>query len=484
MAPHANSNGPSAGSGSGAATAGNGKAAAQSPETPGPEVRAVPDESADASGCGDQEKGSIMPRFDVLRDLDLNPAFRIVDLNLHEEPTKRTNIREYFSICKDSTQLHVTTSCFTLWKQNKRTNGHGKVIPALRNADREFPMRIFFFDDNIEWGGTEDSQGLCNLRDVATGDFVEFAEGCNGFSCSFAARHTVVHHSSEFCNVIVKANILDALEDDQYFIKIVKKFTQPREKVLVFMDVNSTIVCNDSSAGKDLRGSLLSVMFELIEVRPLSAFDFTFEAPGVPESDTATEAPSERVAGSVRIERPTSLKQLVKDLTGYDHGSYSAFWRFATCSQFIQDLTPLTEICWTSQAGRISPSDFVADFERYLLMLDHESMQGCTRSWFKCYETLAKEKRHAVVLNSFGVDTRKVVLATVPDERQVMQITVNYNLWSDRDVKKFESQYRGQLPQGTEQISHPMVLPNQAPSGRRRGLCGDGRCLEGQCVCT
>ncbi|CAK0901517.1 unnamed protein product, partial [Prorocentrum cordatum] len=52
---------------------------------------------------------------------------------------------------------------------------------------------------------------------------------------------------------------------------------------------------------------------------------------------------------------------------------------------------------------------------------------GITQSWFRCYEKLGM--RHSLMLNSFGVDTRKVILATEGDESRVMQIAINYELW-------------------------------------------------------
>merc|ERR1712228_1071016 len=119
-----------------------------------------------------------------------------------------------------------------------------------------------------ELDGLEGSSGICSLRDVKSGKFVDFAAGKNGFQLGHAGRHTAILHSSEYNCVLVKANILDAIEDPEYFTRIVRTYSRPDEKAIIFMDVNSTIICNDSVQSKDLSASLLSTMFELMELSP------------------------------------------------------------------------------------------------------------------------------------------------------------------------------------------------------------------------
>merc|ERR1711963_577395 len=111
------------------------------------------------------------------------------------------------------------------------------------------PSRVFFFDDNLE---------------------------LDGFELGHAGRHTAILHSGEYNSVLVKANILDAIEDPDYFTRIVEEYSAPGDKIMVFMDVNSTIVCNDSVQSKDLSASLLSTMFELMELSPKAGFEFTW----------------------------------------------------------------------------------------------------------------------------------------------------------------------------------------------------------------
>eukprot|EP00928_Gymnodinium_smaydae_P062638 TRINITY_DN46453_c0_g1_i1.p1 TRINITY_DN46453_c0_g1~~TRINITY_DN46453_c0_g1_i1.p1 ORF type:complete len:438 (+),score=77.77 TRINITY_DN46453_c0_g1_i1:116-1429(+) len=351
----------------------------------------------------------------------------VSDIDLHSEATRTSMLALYYKFCKESTGLSVTTSCFTEWKKSGRLNGCAKVIPAMRcDCDESDRVRIFFFDDNVTFDdGYEHSKGICNLRDVSTGDFINFGEGQNGFAKEFVGKHTVVHHSSQYRNVIVKANILDALEDCNYFTNIVDTYVQPGEKVIVFVDVNSTIMCNDTSADKDLNANLLSVMFELIEFKPTGAVDLLW-----------------RDASPVKVQKTMTLKQLVKEVTQCDHEAYSLFWQLATCVDFIDELLKLGKVQWSSQAGSVSGESFLILFHHYLKDVSDDLVQGggIASGWFHFFAFL-QQRSAAVVLNSFGVDTNKVVVSTVASASTVKNITVNYDTWDDRDKRKFQEQY-------------------------------------------
>jgi len=390
-----------------------------------------------------------------------DPAVHIVDLNLLEGPLSRKDIQLYYRICKTApAPLNVTTSCFSVWQQHRRTNGYAKVIPAQKRgteAPGEQPAWVFFFDDNLEFTGTEDGPGICNLRDASTGEFVDFSEGRNGFRRDYYDRHTVIHHSSLYRSVLVKANILDAIASEDYFADIIRRYTTPNEKLIVFMDVNSTIMCNDTSAGKDIRASLLSVMFELIVVHSPKGVDFAWDA---------------GVQG--RVDKPKPLKQLVKELAPGDQRAYCAFWKETTCLRFIEALAPLAELRWTTHGGAVTVDSFRAQFRTCLAEFSDDLLShGITRSWFNCFQSV-QNHGDVVILNSFGVDTRKVVLATVPSERQAMQIVVNHELWESRDVAKFELQYRGQPPQ---------EVPQYSDSTFAGYLFGADRCFARACAC-
>jgi ABC-type uncharacterized transport system auxiliary subunit len=347
----------------------------------------------------------------------------VCNLELHDHPERAARLNHYYSMCRRATGLHVTTSCFTTWRQNRKTNAFGKAIPTARLQDLETPSRVFFFDDNLELDGLSSSSGICNLRDISTGEFVEFCPGSNGFQKSHAGRHTVVLHSSDYNSVLVKANILDAIEDRDYFTNIISQYSSLEEKVVVFMDVNSTIICNDSVQSKDLSASLLSTMFELMQINPKTAFDLTWGS-----------------CPPVNVQKKQSMKKLVKELTAHDSDLYRSFFSEATCRDFFSTVANLADVRWSDALPPLSVEDFVHMFQDYLLSISGGiDSNGITQSWFRCYDVL--KARHSVMLNSFGVDTRKVILATDPDESKVMQIAVNYELWDKRDVDKFEEQF-------------------------------------------
>jgi len=360
-----------------------------------------------------------------LRPLNLGTekASNIFDINLHEAEAARDNVERYYQLCKDYVGLQVTTSCFKIWRQSKKINGHAKVIPALKSAGNRDDVRIFFFDDNLEWEGLEKSSGICNLRDVATGEFVEFTEGVNGFKKEKAARNTVIHASTEYHNVLVKANILDAMEDPEYFSSIIARHALPSERIIVYMDVNSTILCNDSVQGKDLGATVLSTLMEFIELTPTAPFSLAFD----------THPP-------VMFEKQRTLKQLVKEVTGDNHKAYSNFFSEDTCWRFFEQLASHGEMRWMGEGKILTLAATQQLFNHYLNALEKlQTKDGLAASWFRCLHRM--RERDTMVLNSFGVDTRKVILATVPDESKVLQVTVNYAMWEDRDMKKYASQF-------------------------------------------
>jgi len=369
------------------------------------------------------------PKLDLaaysLAPLSLETSHPVVDINLFDGSRSNGNVSHYYNLCKDYSGLHVTTSCFTVWRKHKKTNGHAKVIPAVPVSDRE-EVCVFFFDDNLEWDGKEDSSGICSLRHAKTGEFIDFTEGKNGFRRDTAARHTVVFHSTHYRNVLVKANILDAMEDPAYFTKIIERFAWPSDKLIIFMDVNSTIVCNDTVQNKDLSNTLLSTMFEFVELKPSAAFDLSFE--GHPQT---------------RIDKPKTFKQLVKDITKDNREAYGSFWTADRCERFFVEVASKGEVRWAGDDRPFPLEAFQRLFQEYIVSLSNViNPDGIAHSWFQVFERVAAKGCHTVVLNSFGVDTRKVVVATIPDEQHIIHVTVNYHMWDDRDQQKFAGQFK------------------------------------------
>merc|ERR1719356_625826 len=371
-------------------------------------------------------EAAVTPGFATMNTMKIGQdgSTSICNLDLHGEAERAEQLQQYYDMCRQTTGLHVTTSCFTTWRQNKKTNAYGKVIPAARVSASEHPSRVFFFDDNLELDGLDSSSGICSLRDVESGEFVDFTAGRNGFELGHAGRHTAVLHSNEYNSVLVKANILDAIEDPDYFTRIIQEHSAPGEKIVVFMDVNSTIICNDSVQSKDLSASLLSTMFELMELSPKSsAFSFGWDA-----------------CPPIDVQKKQSLKKLVKDITASDADAYRSFFSEVTCRTFFSQLAAFADIRWSDALDPLRVEDFVDMFEEYRGTISNGiDSNGITQSWFRCYDALKDE--HALMLNSFGVDTRKVILATGPDESKVLQIAINYELWDGRDVEKFEKQF-------------------------------------------
>jgi len=353
--------------------------------------------------------------------------FCIHNLNLLEGDSRRANISWYYDLCKRSTGLQATTSAFGLWAKSKKHNSHAKTIPTvpLRSADKVGSgdrCRIFFFDDNLEWEGTENSTGICNLRNAETGEFVDFTEGTNGFSSARTNRHTVIYYSDQYNVVLCKANILDAMENKDYFSAIIQKYSEVDEKIIVYMDVNSTIVCNDTVQGKDLAQSLMGTMFEFVDCTCKEPYELAFK-----EYKT------------IKVEKKQTLKQLVKSITDGNHEHYQRFWLEDNCRDFINEVVKFTEMKWQGQK-KLDVEDFFNEFHDYCEKITAAvDEDGITASWFVCFDELKSD--HMVVLNSFGTDCRKVILATVVDELVVMQIAVNYETWGGRDLKKYGTQF-------------------------------------------
>jgi hypothetical protein len=374
--------------------------------------------------------GSVQPHDFVSGELNM------FDVNLFEssEPQRGENLRGYYSLCRDSPCLVVTMSNFAIWNKHGKTNGFAKVIPAIRRVPDSENTKVFFFDDNLDMEGFEQSPGICNLRDVNTGEFVNFASRHNGFVGEHVASHTSLAYSSEYNNVLVQANILDAMEDHEYFLKIIRRYASPGDKVVVYMDINSAIVCADSVSGKGTADIVLSTMFELIDIKPHEEGEFVWES----------RAP-------VKLKGEMSLKALAKKLAGDDKEYYRSFYSLDRCCELVAELVSLGTLRWRSEDRSVTVESFKESFDRYFAVVSSQSLEaGIAQSWFDCYQAM-RDSGHVAVLNSFGIDTKTVVEKTVADVSEVLQLTVNFGLWDARDAKKFKSQY-GSTSKGPEEL--------------------------------
>ncbi|CAD7960797.1 unnamed protein product [Amoebophrya sp. A25] len=436
--------------------------------------------------------------------------------SLRTDPARREfarNFSAYVRRIQDLRGLHVTTSCYEMWKQSGFRNRAAKVIPALSYTSR---YCVFFFDDNLEIpdarfapsrdsatsvdaagttrtstghqqnrtsksssGGSflpsaSDQYGILNLRDLS-GRFIDFSVGKNGFEWVTEADqgyNSQIVYSREYNVVLCKVCILDAMVDDQFFTKIIERFSRPLERSLIFMDVNSTIVFGDLMSGKDPDFVLLSTLFEAIVLTPKQ--DFVFDVEGQlfapvesktkeaeKENSSSSSPMKEKVdeasitkrsatgleagfvqnlqssAGSAALKRgqEVSLKQFVKRFLSRD--AYRAFWYPKNCRRLL-------EYCLVKGQVRIYGKlmSKIGDFD--LMYFEYQSMLertkgGIVRSWFELYRKYAA--RNLIMINTFGVDSRKVIHETVQSESDVQMFAANYDSWSDRDRRKFGEQY-------------------------------------------
>mmetsp|Transcript_93871 Transcript_93871/g.297953 ORF Transcript_93871/g.297953 Transcript_93871/m.297953 type:complete len:450 (-) Transcript_93871:64-1413(-) len=375
---------------------------------------------------------------DSLIPIHVHPDFRIYDIKVAGDNRLQRGLQQYHNICREHVGLLVTTSCFSTWLKARKTNGSAKLIPAIPSSSGNLSditrsplsdchgkaVRVFFFDDNINLhlGGSSDIDGICNLRDVSTGAYVNFSAGENGFEVDHAYQHTVIHHSTQYRNTLVQANILDAMANTDYFLSIIKRYSEPGEKLIVFFDVNGTLLWDDTVSNKGMAEVLLSTMFRFTEVRPREPCDFSWE--GRPP---------------VRLEKQVTLRQLVSEISNKDSEYYARFWNQDTCSRFLQELSAQADLGWLNDRSSLTQESFLKTYQEYLRQLhEHVSEDGITNSWGQVWDYLRNDG-HLAVLNSFGIDTHRVVARSVPDGRQVLYITIDYNLWGQKDLLKWSS---------------------------------------------
>lgn len=379
--------------------------------------------------------------MDALKPLRLHPELQISTIDLFNGDKLRS-LREYYQLCSQASDLVVTTSCFAEWKKGKSTNGSAKVIPAIPVGSAKVggqSVRVFFFDDNINLtlgkaSGAAETKGICNLRDIATGNYVDFSAGSRGFTCEPAFRHTLIHHSTQYQNVLVQANILDAMSNADYFTSIIAKYSHPGEKLIVYMDVNGTILWNDSIMDIGPAEILLGTMLGFTEIRPRRPFDMNWGK-----------------QPTVKVEKTQVLKQLLTDVAEGDNGLVHEFWKRDKFADLMAQVGSNAELGWVGKEGNsFSSEDFFAVYEGYMNELHKQERAqgkdacGITVSWFKCVSKL-RQGRHAIVVNTFGMDSFKIVIRSCRDARRVPHMAVNYESWSERDLKKFSAQFESEV---------------------------------------
>mmetsp|Transcript_115960 Transcript_115960/g.368823 ORF Transcript_115960/g.368823 Transcript_115960/m.368823 type:complete len:570 (+) Transcript_115960:43-1752(+) len=383
----------------------------------------------------------------------------LFNLDLHDV-NKLDNLRSYYGLCSKSTDLFVTTSCFAAWKKEKCTNGCAKLIPAV---PAEAPLEgggekccVFFFDDNINLhlgagAGAPETKGICNLRDINTGEYVDFSEGNNGFKLEREHRHTLIHHSSKYRTVLIQANILEAMSNDDYFTSIIDKYSQEGEKLIVYMDVNGTILWSDSIMGLGARELLLEAMLGLAEVYPHEPFEIQWE-----------EQPE------VKLSAKTVMKQLMHDISDGDKSIFHLFLTLEKTCVLLRRVLLNAKLTWAN-GGEFTIEDFVVAYEGYVLQLRKQETgrehHGITTSWFRCLKQL-QDGGHTAVINSFGMDTQKVVVRSAEEAHSVMHVAVNFEMWSERDASKYAAQFKDADDSLSPKATHKdaMGWPSASPT--------------------
>lgn len=343
---------------------------------------------------------------------------------------KLEHLQNYYSICCAASELLVTTSCFTSWKDGGMSNAHGKVIPAVPQDSGE-AVTVFFFDDNLTMQsispvGRPGARGICNLRHIVTGEFVDFSEGSNGFVRTSEYRHTSVYCSPDYRNVLVHANIMDAMGSSNYISDIIERYADPGGKIIVFMDVNGTILWSDGTMGLDPESLLLSTLCGFTEVKPRTILDFVW-----------------REQPTVRLDQTRTLKDFIYDVCHGDETLTKTVWMRTNFESLIKELGAKADLSWKN-GGDVTPAKFFDIHLKYMTeMLVHQDSLGCgvIPSWFECLKRW-RGAGHVFVLNSFGLDTHAVLSRSVPDIRKELHLTISYELWSDRDASKFAEQYK------------------------------------------
>jgi len=407
-----------------------------------------PPDVAEASNRDFNDRG-FRPSY-ILEPLGVGPSCRTFDIDFYEDGLTAEKVSEYWKLCKNSEHLVVTTSCFTAWRANKKTNGYAKVIPAIPFGVPE-NVRVFFFDDNINLsiGGSSGVAGICNLRDITTGEYVDFSAGKNGFAHDCMFLHTAIHYSTTYRNVLVQANILDALRHAEYFKTIVKKFVQEGEKIVVFMDVNGTIVWDDTLAKQSSAETLLTTMFRLVRVVPRNPFELVWESQPV-----------------VHVQEQIHLKSLVSEVSNNDNEFHINFWNYPTCRKFIKTVIEFADLHWHQSGDIVTEDEFFTIYADYLRQFESYSTHDrIARSWYDIYNFIRYSggAGHAVILNTFGVDSRKIIMNTLTDESTVLHLTVDYRTWGDRDVKAWTDQFAfarcgTTLPKGRPKLWDRMTI--------------------------
>merc|ERR1712232_1272556 len=117
------------------------------------------------------------------------------------------------------------------------------------------------------------------------------------------------------------ANILDALVNEHYFTSIIDKYRQEGEQILIYMDVNGTIMNKDSIMNIQPHQMLLDKLYDLVEARPNASSSFDFQWEDLPQ---------------LNVDKPTSIKRILKAITQDDEERMKSFWNRESAKQLLE----------------------------------------------------------------------------------------------------------------------------------------------------
>lgn len=191
------------------------------------------------------------------------------------------------------------------------------------------------------------------------------------------------------------------------------------------MDINSTIISVDSVSSKDMSQVVLGTMFEFTTMKPKEEFKYQWD-----ESRPA-----------VKVAKEMHLKKLVKEICKDDKKLYDSFYTYDNCIKVLIAMADKATLRYSQQEEDFSLLKFRELYERYVVSLvGGTNQEGITKSWFRCFNEQSAAG-HSLVLNTFGMDSRKIIWKTVDDERQVLQMCVSFDKWDSKDKAVFNTMY-------------------------------------------
>merc|ERR1712061_439001 len=96
--------------------------------------------------------------------------------------------------------------------------------------------------------------------------------------------------------------------------------------------------------------------------------------------------------------------------------------------RLMKELGGRVDFHWNQGEDLNSPDEFFQEYTRYMEQVQKQEQHGCdinaTPSWFRCLRVL-RTGGHSIVMNSFGVDTHRVLVNSVPDFTKVLHLAIN-----------------------------------------------------------